>query len=666
MRPEITRREEEENMLYRLLLLSAMLIAMAIPALAVGDDAPSWLQQAASLQTPTYEKDVPAVVLRDEAVVTISDDGKITTTATYAIRILTREGRYYATAREGYQTDSGKVREMHAWLIRPGSSPKDYGDKQTLDFAAVDNDVYNEARYKYISAAEDADAGMVFGYQTVTEERSAFNQTVWGFQGRLPVVSSRYELKLPSNWKALSVTFNHAKIEPSISGSTYSWELHNLSPIEPEPASPEVTNLAPRIAISYFPGEGAKTNGAKTFDNWTEVSRWYTELSDGQSVPTDALVAKAKQLTANAKTELEKIHAIARYAQDIQYISVQIGTGRYRPHSAADVFTKSYGDCKDKANLMRAMLKAINIPSYLVLIYAGDPTYVREEWASPSWFNHCIIAVKVSDETQTATVVTHPSLGRLLIFDATNNSTPVGDLPDYEQGSYALVTAGDSGALMKMPTTPPESNSLERQSDVVLGADGSIKATVRERAKGQKAAAYRNEFKSLSRPDYTSVIEKWIGRGANGATVSKVEPTDNNIEGRFALDVEFSARSYAQLMQDRLLVFRPAIVSRLGDVSLTEAKRHQPIVLDAQVYNETVRVKLPAGFVVDELPDPIKLDTTFGTFSASYEMKDGDLVFTRTLVQKASTIPVEDYAKVKNFFAGMRAAEQAPVVLAKK
>jgi hypothetical protein len=653
-------------MLYRSMLLCLTLIVLAAPALAVGDDVPSWLQQAATAQTPVLEKDVPAVVLRDEAIVTVSDDGKVKTVATYAIRILTREGRRLAIAREGYQTDTGKVSEMHAWLLRPGGSPKDYGKDQTLDFAAVDNDVYNEARYKIISAADDADAGMVFGYQTVTEERSYFNQTVWGFQGRLPVVSSRYELKLPSNWRASSVTFNHAKIEPTISGSTYSWELRNLVPIEPEPASPEVTNLAPRIAISYYPVEGAKTNGSRTFDNWAEVSRWYTELSDGQSVPSDALTAKAKQLTANAKTELEKIHAIARYAQDIQYISVQIGTGRYRPHSAADVFTKSYGDCKDKANLMRAMLKAVNIPSYLVLIYAGDPTYVREEWASPSWFNHCIIAIKVSDETQTPTVVTHPSLGRLMIFDATNDSTPVGDLPDYEQGSFALVAAGDSGALMKMPTTPPESNSLERQSDVILAADGSIKATLRERAKGQKAADYRREFKSLSRPDYTGVIEKWIGRGANGATVSKVDPTDNNTEGRFALDVEFSARSYGQLMQDRLLIFRPAIVSRLGSVSLTEAKRHQPIVLDAQVYNETVRVKLPAGFTVDELPDAVKLDTSFGTFSASYEMKDGDLVFTRSLIQHAATIPVEDYAKVKNFFAGMRAAEQAPVVLAKK
>ncbi|HMS39500.1 MAG TPA: hypothetical protein PKE69_04685, partial [Pyrinomonadaceae bacterium] len=77
-----------------------------------------------------------------------------------------------------------------------------------------------------------------------------------------------------------------------------------------------------------------------------------------------------------------------------------------------------------------------------IAIYSGEPNYVRAEWASPSQFNHCIIAVKISDTTQAASVITHPKLGRLLIFDATDPFTTVGDLPDHEQGSYALIMAG--------------------------------------------------------------------------------------------------------------------------------------------------------------------------------------------------------------------------------
>ena len=161
-------------------------------------------------------------------------------------------------------------------------------------------------------------------------------------------------------------------------------------------------------------------------------------------------------MTANAKSEFERIQAIGRYAQSVNHILIQIDLGRgggYRPHSAADVFNKNYGDCKDKANLMRALLKSLGVELYPVVIYSGDPNHVEPEWPSPQQFNHCIIAVKVSEETQAPTIVKHPSLGRLLIFDPTDDDTPVGDLPDHEQGSYALLVAGDAGELMKMPRT---------------------------------------------------------------------------------------------------------------------------------------------------------------------------------------------------------------------
>jgi hypothetical protein len=79
-----------------------------------------------------------------------------------------------------------------------------------------------------------------------------------------------------------------------------------------------------------------------------------------------------------------------------------------------------------------------------------------------------------------------------------------------------------------------------------------------------------------------------------------------------------------------------------------------------------VRFKLPAGFDVDEMPDAVKISSEFGDYTASYEVKDGQLVYTRSLVQRASVIPVEKYKDVRNFFGKVRASEDAPVVLARK
>ena len=651
-------------------LLTALLglLIFAVPAgAAPGDETPQWVQQAVALKVPTYEKDVPAVVLVQDKSITIGSDGKINEVYNYAVRILRREGREFAEGYAIYTPDS-KVKEFRAWLIRPSGDQKRYGKDDIVDIAGNLNDVYNEYRVRRVSATDDADTGAVFAYSYTLEDRSIFTQDDYDFQRSLPVINSRFNLALPEGWRAEGVTFNYAKVEPRVNGTSYTWELSNLPPIPPEPLSPEMTNLAPRLAVSYYPPAN-QSLAIKTFSNWTEVAAWMAELEDPQVIVDDALARKAYELTALAKTEYEKIRAIAQYVQRIQYISIQTGVGRgggYRPHASNEVFAKSYGDCKDKANLMRAMLKVVGITAIPVSIFSGDPTYVRASWPSPQQFNHCIIAVKVSDQTQASTIIQHPTLGRLLIFDPTDPETPIGDLPSHLQGSLALIDSKNETELVKMPTTPPEMNQLERTATLELQPDGAIMGQIKEQANGQTAASFRTEFRRMSKPEYTGMIERWLTSGATSAKLNKMEPSDNAADGRFTLDVEFSANQYAQLMQDRLLVFKPAVVSRREDLELTAPTRKHPVVLPANAYSETVQVKLPAGFKVDELPDPVKLVTPFGSYVTSYEVKNNQLVFKRQLSLQATTIAPAEYEKVRKFFESIRAAENAPVVLARQ
>jgi hypothetical protein len=162
------------------------------------------------------------------------------------------------------------------------------------------------------------------------------------------------------------------------------------------------------------------------------------------------------------------------------------------------------------------------------------------------------------------------------------------------------------------------------------------------------------------------LIEGWISAGATSSKITKVEPEDNLTNGKFDLNVDFSAPAYGQSMQNRLLVFKPAIISRRESVFLTGVTRKHPVVLEAYAFSETVNVKLPSGFDVDELPEAIKLEAPFGSYKTSYDIKDGELIFTRTLAQRAGSIPVDQYQSVRSFFEKIRAAEQAPVVLIKK
>ena len=650
------------------IVLTLVLTGLLLTSAFADGSAPGWLKQAAAVTTPAYAKDVPGVVLQDSQEITLDGDGKLLTTENYAVKILTREGRNLAIAHAFYLMSYSKVREINGWLIRPDGSVKEYDKKSVLDIISDQDDVYDEGRIKLIDASNDVDSGYVFGYTVVTEDRPLFYQDNWEFQSRLPVIYSRYVLNLPSGWKASSITFNHDEIKPQVTGTNYAWELRNLPYIQDEPLSPSAVNISPRIVINYAP-DNASQSVNRAFADWTAVSRWGSGLHDPQVIVDDAVAAKARDLTANSKTELEKIRAIGTFVQNLQYISIDIGVGYgngMKPRPSNVVLGRGYGDCKDKANLMRALLKALKIESYPIAIYSGDPTFVREEWASPRQFNHCIIAVKVGDEIVAPTVINHPKLGRLLIFDATDPYTPVGDLPDYEQGSFALIMAGDNGGLVKMPIAAPEADLLERNVEVSLTAEGEIKGRISEKASGQTSTLFRREMRELSAPQYKQAIEGWLTRGATGAQLIKLTPTDRQTDAGFDLDVEFSAPRYAQLMQNRLLVFKPAIVGRRGGVFLTEAKREQPVMLGSRAMRETTIFNLPTGFVVDEMPDAVTLETPFGKYSTKYESKDGRLVFTRSLVTTRTTVPVDKYNSVKDFYSKIMAAEQSPVVLLRK
>ena len=632
----------------------------------VSDEAaPAWLQQAAKTANPQYQKDVPAVVLHKEENVNVAPDGLMTVTTYYAVRLLTREGKRWADASAGYLQSSSKVRELRAWLFRPNGVIKFYGKDKTLDSVSDPDDIYDEHRVKSIDASDDADLGMVFGYESVVEERPLFTQDSFAFQGRLPTIFSRYTLNLPAGWQAKSITFNRSDIAPTASGSSFGWELRDMDPIPPEPDGLSVGNLAPRIVVNYY----APNADSKVYDSWSDVSKWYSELSDSSLTLDDNIAGKSRDLTTNATTDLQRITAIAEYVQSLRYISLQIDVahgGGHRPRPASLVLQRGFGDCKDKANLMRALLKALKIESYLVLIYSGDPTYVRAEWPSPRQFNHCIIAVKVGPEIVAPSVINSEKLGRIMIFDATDPYTRVGDLPDHEQGSFALVAAKGDGDLLKMPILPVDSDRTERTAEISLSADGSISGTIDQKSYGQSATRERGRMRELTAPQYRASLERWLATRVKGGNLTNATSVDAKNDNKFGLNLEFTAPKYAQIMQGRLMMFKPAMVGRLDQFTPVEGKRITPILIDASSYSETIRVKLPDGFVVDEMPETDKIETAYGKYSSKFDVAGGYLTFSRRLVLSRTVVPPSRYEDVRNFFGIVRNAEQTPVVLVKK
>ncbi len=636
--------------------------------LVMAKDAPQWVIDAARQPARSdYPARVSTVVLLQEEQLTVDAAGKRVMRERGVLRIL-GTGREKVSAYRSYNTRTGRIRDFRGWMLYPSGKEIELPKSRILDVALSETYTYDEGRAKVIECDADARAGSVFAYEVTEEEDTIFTTYQYSFQEAMPVLVSRFILSLPPDWEARGTTFNHAEVKPSIEGHSYTWELRDLSWIEDEEYSPDHHALAPRLGITYFPSASTAPS-LKPLRDWSSVSAWLSGFMDPPAEPTAATRAKSAELAGGAKSELEKIRALAEFAQHVNYVSVQMNVtrgGGYTPHSAEQVLSRNYGDCKDKAALLRALLNGAGIDSYAVGIYAGDRDYVRPEWPSSTQFSHAIVAIKVSPETSAPTVVEHPRLGRLLIFDPTDASTPVGDLDEDEQDSLALVVAGAEGDLVRMPLRPAGANRIDRSVKAQLERGGALAGHGVTHYFGQSASSWRSVVRRSGVDEVKRLLERSFARRLGGVELTRVNPVDQAPEGRLDLEVDFSARQFGQLLQERLLIVKPGALLPDQEYILAKKDRKLPVKLSARQRKDSVLLDLPAGFVVDELPDGVVLESPYGIYRASWKAAGEQVLFDQSLEVKAGAAPASEYGRVREFFDKVSASQASPVVLLKR
>jgi hypothetical protein len=263
-------------------------------------------------------------------------------------------------------------------------------------------------------------------------------------------------------------------------------------------------------------------------------------------------------------------------------------------------------------------------------------------------------------------VLDDPKLGKLLFFDPTDPFTPIGEIPVHEQASLALIVAGDNGSLKRMPAAAADANLTTRHIEATLGPDGAIAGEMHEELHGWTAVVQRAQLRERGDDEYRKRVESRITARLRSAAVTDLRTSDRLQESQFALDLKFASGTFAQLMQGHLMIFQPSVIEAVDPLPFSNPKRVHPAVINARGWRDSVNVKLPAGFEVDEIPSDLRTDSPFGTYEATVKVKDGTLTFTRTLSLKSTVVAPEDYKKLKDFSDRVSAGDQAPVVLVRK
>ncbi len=647
-------------------------LAPLFPVNTLAGDAPAWMHAAATATVPPHDEKTDAVMMYSEDITVVLSEGKIKTIERRAYKILRPGGREYGIVAAEFDSNR-KITGMKAWCIP--AQGKDYEVKQgeavDASLAGVESSELvtdMKERFLRIPAAEP---GNVVGYEIETEERPFILQDWWHFQRSIPVREARYTLQMPSGWEYKAIWINHPEVQPAPAGANqWQWVVTDVPAIREEDEMPPWRGVAGQMIVSFLPPGGS---GKKGFENWNDMARWESGLFQGQRDPSPDIKQKVAALTATAPTTLAKMQAIAAYVQkEIRYVAIELGIGGWQPHAARDIYSHKYGDCKDKATLMSAMLKEIGVDSYYIDINTDRGGVTPATPPHMYWFNHEILGIRLPDAVNDPSLVaiyTHPKLGRILIFDPTSEVRPFGQLSGELQGNYGLLVTEDGGDLIELPQLDTAASGQRRTAKLKLTPEGTLSGDVTEILRGDYAAAQRYELRSATKDaDRIKHLETLLSHSLGmfqitSASVGNLDVHDLPFEYIYS----FEAINYAKGAGNLLLV-RPRVVGNWSsDILEKKEPRKYPVEFGGPMKNvDTVEIKLPPGYEVDELPLAADAEYSFGSYHSKCEVKDGALVYTRTLELKELSVPVDKLDQLKKFYRIIASDERSTAVLKPK
>lgn len=643
------------------LWMGAALLVCSLGANAArAGDAPAWMHALVSAPLPAHDEKTDAVLLYSEDILSVQGNGKIKRTERRVFKILRPDGRKYGRVYANFDSET-KINSIHGWCIPAQGKDYEVKDKDAMEtalFGVQDGELMTDFKTKVLTIPA-ADPGNIVGYEIDQEVRPYVMQDVWTFQREeIPVREAHYTLQLPQGWEYKATWLNYAEAKPSQAGTQSQWVVKDVEGIKPEYDMPPREGVAGQMIVSLIPPGGSQSKG---FENWMDMGRWEAGLAQGRRDASQEIKQKVAELTGSKATQLEKMRALAQFAQrDVRYVAIQLGIGGWQPHPASDIFVHRYGDCKDKATILSTMLKEIGVTSYYVSVNTERGT-VTPATPATRWFNHEILAIKLPDgleDTSLVAVLAHPKLGRLLIFDPTDDMTPIGQLRGALQANYALLVTPEGGELVELPKLPALLNGVQRTAKLTLNPTGTLSGDVREVRVGDRAAAQRAALRSVTKDaDRIKPVESLLANSLSTYALTKASVTNlNQMDQPFIFDYSLVAQNYAKTAGNLLLV-RPRVIGNKSS-SLLETKepRKYPVEFEGPSRDtDTFEIKLPDGYQVDDLPPAVNADYSFASYHSKAEVDGNTLRYTRTFEVKELSVPlskVEDLKKLYRIIAG--------------
>jgi hypothetical protein len=346
--------------------------------------------------------------------------------------------------------------------------------------------------------------------------------------------------------------------------------------------------------------------------SWAEAAALYSRIVDAEIARSD-LGKLAQEARGDARgRDAIALRLLRMVNKEVRYVALELGAASLFPRVPAETLKRQYGDCKDQATVLVALLRASGVPANVALLRTG-PDYDTDETLPGLDFDHAIVHV--------------PGEPALWI-DPTSPLTPFGELPAGDQGRRALIAAAHTTALTTTPRLPSSRNTLIEERQYLFEEEGYGRVIEDTTTTGDFERDYRQYDEDTepkkareSLEDYAKTVYK-----AKLDKSSHSEPRD--FSRAYKLHVEASGSERAATYDDRAeAIFFPAgVLSQLPTSLRDKPERAEPRRSSYQLHRphrveHRYRFVPPPGYAAVDLPPEEHLTLGPMRFDVRFERK---------------------------------------------
>lgn len=553
-----------------------------------------------------------------------------------------------------YYSKESKVKAINArFYDAQGKLLRKLSTEEITDHAALDGfSLYNDNRLKYIQNAYGVypytfEISYEVHYKAIFSYPSFLLET-FGAASQ----GSQFIIDMPQDLKLYYQTLN-SDLKPTITTdknrTIYTWKTQAQNAKKDEPYIPSPSTFVAQVQTA--PERFAIDNYEGSMATWQKFGEFTYQLNKDRDQLPQATLDTIQKLTANAKTNTEKIDLLYRYLQrQMRYVSIQVGIGGWQTFDAQYVDKNKYGDCKALSNYMKAMLKAVGINAYIALISAGDDSYFQpdDQFCFPK-FNHVILYLPQEN----------------IWLECTSNDNPTGYLGAFTQGRKALLITEKGGQLVQTPTLNDSQNKQQTHTTVTLASNGNATLQYHADYYGALQDDLRNEFTDSKKAQFLKHYKSQIN--LNDLNLQNVETDIDQTQAHVKLSYQATSNKYATQAGSRMFVPIYIFKSNIPQLA-NEEKRRFPICLDQYAYAETdtVQLELPQGYELETPLQPVSLNEPYGNYTTQVSYQNNQLIWIRHLQLPAKTFKPEDYNAIRAFYQKINQVDAAKVVLKKQ